>query len=119
MARLTIAQIRERELEKLAHFKTANPTAEDFKEARKIMNSYYRLCGLCENNLYMANDERKANSRFCKESEAREDRWYKRLDKLFSELYGLRLVYCGYYPSIGHRLEHGGFSEQISTVFYN
>ena len=119
MARLTIAQIREKEVDKLAHIKSANPTEEDFREARKIMNSYYRLCGLCESNLYMANDERKANSRFCKESEAREDRWYKRLDKLFSELYGLRLVYCGYYPSIGHLLEHGGFSQKINTVFYN
>lgn len=39
MARLTIAQIREIEVDKLVHLKTANPTDEDFREARKIMNS--------------------------------------------------------------------------------
>lgn len=119
MARLTIAQIREKEVDKLAHIKSANPTDEDFREARKIMNSYYRLCGLCKTNLYLANDESTAGKYYCIASELREDRWYKRLDKLFSELYGLRLVYCGYYPSIGHVLEHGGFSQQIWTVFYN
>ena len=119
MAQMTIAQLRERTINELVKHKTEKPTSEDYAEARRIMNSYYRLCGLCETNLYLQNDERRYNSRYTKESEEREERWYKRLDKQFSEIYGLHLVYCGYYPSIGMRDEHGAFYHQIFTYFYN
>ena len=81
MARMTIAQLRERELGRLVAFKTDSPTSEDYKEARRMMNSFYRLCGLCETNLYLTNDERTANRRYTHESEARENKWHKRLDK--------------------------------------
>lgn len=119
MARMTIAQLRERELGRLVAFKTDSPTSEDYKEARRMMNSFYRLCGLCETNLYLTNDERTANRRYTHESEARDNKWHKRLDKQFSDTYGLRLVYCGYCPSIGVVLDHGGFSEKISRYFYD
>lgn len=119
MAQMTIAQLRERTIEELVKHKTENSTSEDYAEARKIMNSYYRLVGLCEKNLYLTNDERWHDRPYTKQSEAREDRWYKRLDKQFSEIYGLHLVYCGYYPSIGMRDEHGAFYHQIFTYFYN
>ena len=46
MKKLTIAERREKELDILISYKTSNPTPADYKEARKIMNSYYRLCGL-------------------------------------------------------------------------
>jgi hypothetical protein len=119
MARMTIAQLRAREVDKLVLFKTKHPTEADYKEARRNMNSFYRLCGLSETNLYLSNSERSANSRYTKESEARECRWYKRLDKTFKATYGLRLVYCGYTPRIGEKLEYGGFSEKISRYFYD
>lgn len=119
MARMTIAQLRAREVDRLVLFKTKHPTEGDYEEARRNMNSFYRLCGLSETNLYLSNNERSANSRYTKESEAREDRWFKRLDKTFKDTYGLRLVYCGYAPSIGEKLEHGGFSEKISRYFYD
>lgn len=116
---MTIAQLREREVGRLVLFKTTNPTKEDYKEARRNMNSFYRLCGLSERNLYLSNDERTANKLYTKESEARESKWHKRLDKTFKDTYGLRLVYCGYTPSIGVKLEHGGFSERITRYFYD
>lgn len=119
MARMTIAQLRAREVDRLVLFKTKHPTEADYEEARRNMNSFYRLCGLSETNLYLSNNERSANSRYTKESEAREHRWFKRLDKTFKDTYGLRLVYCGYAPSIGEKLEHGGFSEKISRYFYD
>lgn len=119
MARMTIAQLRERELKRLVEFKTDSPTNEDYREARRMMNSFYRLCGLCERNLYLTNDSGTANRKSTHSSESREDRWHKRLDKEFYDTYGLRLVYCGYCPSIGVVLDKGGFSEKISRYFYD
>lgn len=118
MARMTIAQLREREVERLAKFKTENPTTEDINNARKIMNSFYRLCGLCETNLYLANDERTYNKASTKRSEEREAQWVKRLDK-WLEPYGLQLFYSGYCPSIGVvDKSNGGCSEKINRWFY-
>lgn len=118
MARMTIAQLREREIERLARFKTDHPTDADYKEAQRNMNSFYRLCGLAETNLYLANNERTCNSLYTKKSEEREDAWHRRLDRIFHETYGLRLVYCGYAPSIGTVDQNGGFSEKITRWFY-
>ena len=119
MAKLTIAQLREREVERLARFKNPEPTEEDIKEARRNMNSFYRLCGLCETNLYHANDERTCNTTWHRRSEERESAWHARLNKTFEDTYGLRLVYCGYMPSIGTvTYPCGGFSEKINRWFY-
>lgn len=114
----TIAECRERELKNLVSFKTDNPGAADFAEARTIMNSFYRLCGLCETNLYLANDARTCNSTYTKRSEEKEYKWYSRLNKQFNSIYGLSLVYCGYCPSIGTKSASGGFSEKIHRYFY-
>ena len=117
-AKMTIAQMRERELERLVAYKTENPTEEDFDEARKIMNSFYRLCGLAERNLYLSNDERFCNRESTKRSEEREYIWSKRLSKQFTETYGLQIFYSGYLPSIGVKYENGCVSEKISRFFY-
>lgn len=119
MPRLTIAQLRERELTRLVAYKTNAPTEADFQEARKLMNSFYRLCGLSERNLYLTNDARTCNRASTKRSEEREDAWWRRLDKLFFHTYGLNLVYCGYAPSICKKLSNGAVSEEIQRFFYN
>ena len=119
MAKMTIAQCREREVYRLAEYHAKDPSREDIEKAWYLMNSFYRLCGLCERNLYLANDERTANLKSTKESEDREYKWYKRLSKEFEDFAGLTLTYCGYVPSIGTLNEHGGFSEKISRYFYN
>ena len=119
MRKPTVAECREKEIQKLVAFKTDNPTPEDFDEARRLMNSFYRLCGLAERNLYLSNDERTGNLKSTAKSEERESEWHKRLDAEFQRLYGLRLVYCGYMPSIGVRTMPGyGFAEKISRFFY-
>jgi exonuclease III len=118
--KLTVKQMRHIEAVKLACFKNPCPLPSDIAEATKWMNSFYRLCGLAERNLYADNDERTCNTRWHKEDEEREYRWWQRLDKTFQELYGLRLVYCGYMPSIGEiTTPGGGFSEKIARHFYN
>lgn len=119
MANMTIAQLREKELDRLVSYKTNDPTEADFSEARKIMNSFYRLCGLCETNLYLSNNERTCNSPYTAKSEERERIWYERLNKQFQGIYGLSLCYLGYCPSIGiKQYPSGGFSEKVSRFFY-
>lgn len=118
MRQLTIAERREREIPRLVAFKTDTPTSEDFAEARKLMNSFYRLCGLCERNLYLSNEERTCNLSSTKRSEEREESWWRRLDAAFYNTYGLNLVYCGYMPRIVTKYEHGGVSEKIQRFFY-
>ena len=118
MARLSIAQLREKELTNLVAFRTDKPTEEDYKTARRLMNSFYRLCGLAETNLYLANDERTCNKASTKYSEEKERKWAARLSKEFTDFCGLRLVYCGYAPSIGIVYPGGGFSEKITRWFY-
>ena len=115
----TVAERREREIPRLVAFKTNNPTEEDFAEARRLMNSFYRLCGLSERNLYLSNEERTCNLASTKASEDKEYNWWLRLDGEFHRLYGLNLVYCGYAPSIVKKCEHGGVREEIQRFFYN
>lgn len=120
MAQKTIAQLREMEVEKLAKLHTSEPSEEDMNTARRLMNSFYRLCGLAETNLYLANDERTCNRPSTKASEDRESAWCKRLSAEFTAFCGLRLYYSGYAPSIGTvDPKTGGCSEKISRWFYD
>ena len=118
--KMTIAQLREQEIIRLAGFHSANPSDADIREARRLMNSFYKLCGLCEKNLYLTNDEKFHSLKSTRESEEREERWRDRLSAEFEKFAGLRLVYCGYLPSIGvvHK-PGGGFSERITRWFYD
>ena len=116
---MTIAEQRRREVRRLAEFKSPEPTEADIDEARRLMNSFYRLCGLSETNCELANDSERYSPKRLARSEARESKWYDRLNAEFQRLYGLSLVYCGYAPSIGVTNEHGGFTEKIYRFFYD
>ena len=115
MAKMTIAQLREREVLRLAYYHAENPTEEDIRTAKRLMNSYYRLVGLCERVLYLSNDERTCNSRYLSELEDKEDKWYHRLSKQFAEFCGCRLRYFSYFPSIIDEYD----SLAISLYFYS
>lgn len=119
MAKMTIAQCREREVNRLAELHKPDPGPEDIDEARRLMNSYYRLCGLCDRNLYLTNDDYTCNKFSTKRSEERESNWYKRLNKEFEEFAGVSLVYCSWYPSIGIKSKYGGFERKIHAYFYS
>ena len=93
MAKMTIAQMRKRDTEKLAEM------IGDPGRAKYLFNSYYRLCALSERNLCLSNDERTCDSQYCKESEKHERKWYKRLREEFRK-HDLDLYYYGYFPSI-------------------
>ena len=118
MAKLTIAQLREKEIDKLAHYNNTDPTEDDFRTARRLMNSFYRLCALDERNCYLSNDERTCNKASTLASEERALQWHKRLDNEFNTRYGLRLVYCGIYPTICIYKNHCIEREVITRWFY-
>lgn len=119
MSKLTVAQLREKEVERLASFHAEEFTAEDKEKARKLMNSFYRLCGLAERNLHLSNDERTFNSKYTAKSEERENNWHKRLSEEFKSFADLQLVYFGYLPSICEKCASGGYREKISRYFYD
>lgn len=93
MARLTIAQLREIELNKLTEI------TKDQEKAKNMMNRYYRLCGMDERLLYLENDERFYNRQSTKDLEAKRDNAWERLNKDFNN-YGMKLTYFGYLPTI-------------------
>lgn len=115
----SIHELRMMEVRRLAEFKTADPTESDIAEAKQFMNRFYRLYGLSERNLYLANDARTCNTRSTQASEALEEKRFRKLNADFKSTYGLELCYCGYAPSIGviHR-PSGAFSEKITRWFY-
>ena len=99
MYRITIAQLRKQSAIDLAKCKALKPSAEEIQKAKSLMNSYYRLCGLDERLLYLANNERTCNSAYTKELEEKRERWFKRLNAEFNK-YCATLVYFGYFPTI-------------------
>ena len=99
MRTMTIAQLRKKSAIDLAKRKVSKPSAEEIAKATSIMNSYYRLCGLDERLLYLESNERTYNSRFVKELEEKQEKWYKRLNAQFNE-YSAELIYFRYFPTI-------------------
>lgn len=117
MARLTIAQKRERELSRLVQYKTDSPTEADFQEARRMMNSFYRLCGLCEREATLSNTWPDCNSRYVKRMGDRMMAWIDRLNREFRRVYGLEFDFCGHLPHIVKEGNRGG-ADAINRYFY-
>lgn len=103
MAKLTIAQLREKDVIILASYdKRINVTIEEkTNTARHIMNRFYRYVGLRVRNVYDDNDANRHNKAWHFENEQKEERLLKRLDADIYNLYGLNLTFAGIYPHIG------------------
>jgi len=116
MRKPTVHELREKELKVLI---ARNPGLGD-AHARKLMNSFYRLCGLSWKNLELENDERMCNTQYaCRQGE-REQHWYERLNTEFKKGYSLDLKYCGCMPAIGVIDKgSGGFTEIVERFFYD
>ena len=94
MAKWTQAQRREKELNNFN-----DKYIHDIDTARKIINSYYRLCGLSYRVCELQNDEYWHNKPYTQDQEAKEARHIDRI-KAYLKPYGLTLDYSGIYPSI-------------------
>ena len=116
----TIAESRRIEVKRLASM-AVNPSDDDIQKAARLMNSFYRLCGLSYHNCMLANNygDKIASSPATKASEEKESRWFKHLRSEFESFAGLTLTYGGIYPSIGVKNASGGFAEKINRYFYD
>ncbi len=114
MKKMSIAELRRKEVYRLAEMDTKNDVNTALTEATKLMNSFYKLCGLEERLLYLENEERTCNIKFVACLEIKAEKWRERLQNAFST-YGLILVWYGYLPTI---TDHEGGSEVIYTYFY-
>lgn len=94
MAALTQAQRRERAL-----INFNNEFINDLEKARKIINSYYRLCGLSYRVCILQNDSELHATPYTQEQEEKEQRHIQRLNN-YLKPYGLNIAYSGIYPSI-------------------
>lgn len=116
MKKMSIAELRSREVYKLARMDIKNDDMNTIiTEAKKLMNSFYRFCGLEERLLYLQNNEKTCNSNYTASLELKAEKWYKRLQASF-KAYSLMLVWYGYLPTI---TDHEGGNEVIYTYFYN
>lgn len=115
MNKMSIAELRSREVYKLAGMNIKDNMNTAIAEATKLMNSFYRFCGLEERLLYLVNSEKTCNSRYVVSLEVKAEKWRERLQAAFKP-YGLMLVWYGYLPTI---TDHKGGNEVINTYFYN
>lgn len=96
---MTIAELRRKSAYTLAERKDSQPNDAQIQAATRLMNSYYRLCGLCDRLLYLENDKRTCNRHSTKRAEERREKWSNRLNKQLSE-YNACLEYFGHLPTI-------------------
>lgn len=115
MAKMSIAQLRERETLRLAERHEPNPGPEALREAHRLMNSYYRLSALMDRNLILSNTESTCNLKSTARSEDRAYNWYKRLSGEFTAFCGLSLRQYGHIPSIIDADGH----HAVSTYWYD
>lgn len=62
MKKLTIAEMRKKELARFSEVYSI-----DLADAKKLVNSFYRFCGLESNLFYLENNESTANSDYVKD----------------------------------------------------
>lgn len=114
MSKMTIAQQRDKAIDRLMARKSNN-TFEDYQRVRKIMNSYYRLVGLCNRLLAFDNTSGVYNERRSTEMHLRENRWFKRLNKQLAE-FDVELMYSSWFPTI---VKKGTTQDLYLTYFYD
>lgn len=114
MKKLTIAEKREWAIDRLVTRK-AYPTTADWNQARKIMNSYYRLVGLCGRLLALDNTNSVYNAKESESMSKRASAWFDRLNKQFAE-FDAELTYFGWYPDI---VKKGTTQDLYLTYFYD
>lgn len=109
MRKMTIAEMRKRELDKLETITNNN------KIATNLMNRYYRLAAMEMRLLYLENTEYHHNKSYTLELIKKRDNTLDRLDKDLHK-YGLMLIYYSHIPTI---TDHKGGNAVIDTFFYD
>jgi len=120
MAKLTIAQLREKEVVKLAAYDRRQITEEEAQAtAKRIMNRFYRYNALRIRNFEDDNNEATYNKFWHKQNEEKEERLCKKLNADINTLYGLNLTFAGLYAHIGEiDKENGCIKRDIISGWY-
>lgn len=116
MTQMTIAQMRERDIEKFMEM-----TGATEETTRKIFNSFYRYSGLEQRLLVLENDCEFYERRkwWLDHEEERAEKWRKRLMGWLNP-YGLTLYVSGGYPKICIRdPKTGGIDIKFYGHYYN
>lgn len=108
MRKLTIAQLREKALERFN-----NDYINDMTKAANLVNRFYRLSAMEDRLLYLTNDESTHNARYTIELS---EKATKSLDRLREDLkaYGLTIRYYSWLPT----LEEIGTQREALTRWY-
>lgn len=123
MKKLTVAQIRENNIYKLAkRSKNFETDVNIFNKARKAFNSFYRLAGFSERLFNINNDYelyRRYQGKRLEAMEAREDAWIKRCNEYLKE-FNAEVYYNGICPSIIEKKENnsGCVNDLFLTSWY-
>lgn len=118
MKRKSIAERRAEAIYALAKRKTENPSTQDITDARRVMNSFYRLCGLTDRLLILENEEETCNLRSTRQMDARRQAWYDRLKGIFEAEYNATFICYGYLPTICEVDEKGRGKDLEIRHFY-
>lgn len=108
MAKMTIAQLREKALERFTE-----DYIKDADKARNFVNRFYRLAGLADRLLIYDNDEYYCNKKWVNDLHNKEDKMLERLRRDLKE-YGLTIRYYSWLPT----LEEIGTQRTALTVWY-
>lgn len=106
-----IHELREKQVLKLASMEPSNNIAK----AERLMNSFYRYAAFRDRFVEEDNCEETYFTRQHHYDEQREEAWYDRLNKAFSE-YGLHIEFYGTAPTI---TDKSGHSAVIETYWYD
>lgn len=117
MAKNNVAELRREAVYHLASRKDGAPIGREMAHARRVMNSYYRLCGLINNRNWHDSFDTPYHRECATEMTDRIDKWYDRLNTEFAE-YGACLVQFGVIPCICERDEHGAPHDLHLRFFY-
>lgn len=111
MAKMTIAQMREKDI---VAFESMTGASEEI--TRKIFNSFYRYSGLEQRLLILENDSEVyfRHKSYIEREEEKAERWRKRLNAWLAP-YGLTLFVSGGYPKICVRDPQNG---SVDIKFY-
>ena len=116
MRKKTVAELREAALPRLASLSSNSDCMIAYANARKAMNAFYRLCGLCERALHVDCDSRLYTLERSEAMDKKVEASRNRVNNYLSE-FGCHCVWYGYLPTI-EEISKPGSGNAISTYFY-
>ena len=117
MANNNVKELRREAVYRLANRKESGEITQNVEHARRIMNSYYRLCGLINTRNWHDSFDTPYHREQATKLSDRIDKWYDRLNREFAE-YNAYLYQFGVIPCICEKGERGCPRDLYLRYFY-